>query len=335
MNNLKKLSALLLAAVVAVSVVSCSTKNSTVATVNGDKISKEEFNYYLTSVKSQIEAEQGADIPEDFWETAEIDGQIVLENAKEKALEEIVKSVIAKQKALENNVKITSEQRQQINNTLGQLVSQYGKNGVDDFLAQYGLDSKLYEKQIENSFYRANLTELLTESITEEQAKEFYTSDIVRVKHILIMTIDEMTQESLDSEGVIAAKTEAEAIMERAKNGEDFDSLVAELSQDPGSQSSPDGYYVGKGFALGMQGGMVTAFETASLELAVGDVSDVVETGYGYHIIKRYENQESAYEENQDEILALARATAFDKMLDEWKSVARIEKVDSVYNSMK
>lgn len=96
----------------------------------------------------------------------------------------------------------------------------------------------------------------------------------VRVKHVLISKSDTVTMDD--------AKAKALDVCARAANGEDFDKLVTELSEDPGSQNYPDGYLVAKG------SGMVESFETASLNLAEGEVSEPIATDYGYHVIKRY-----------------------------------------------
>lgn len=334
MRNIKKSIALLIVFIVSINLAACGvSKNSTVATVGGDKITKEEFDYFLTSVKAQIESEQGADLPEDFWETAEIDGKRVLETAKEKALEEAVKTKLSRKKALEAGIKITSEQRQDINNRIGQILAKYGNEGTDDYLKQFGLNKSLFEKVLEDNYYRQNLMESLTEDVDEAAAKDFFNNKIVRVKHILIMTVDEQGQ-PLEIEAVEAAKTKAEGLLEQLKAGADFDKYVAEYSEDRGSASQPDGYYVGKKFALGMQGGMVPAFETASLELEVGGISELVETNFGYHIIKRYLNDESVYLENTEEVLHYAKNDKFEEILEGWKNEAKIEKNEKVYGQI-
>lgn len=336
MRGYKKSISILMVILLSISLASCvSSKKTTVAKVNGEKITKEEFSYFLISVKSQIENEQGSDITDDFWETAEIEGQKVIETAKEKALEEIVKSKIARKKAIEMGLKISSSQREDINNRIGQLVAQHGKDGIDDFLKQYGLNKELYERVLEDSFYAQNLSNELTSEVDENSTKEFFDDKVFRVKHVLIMTIDEQTGDPLNVEALEAAKIKSDEILSRAKSGENFNKLVEEYSQDPGSKSQPDGYYIGKGFALGQQGGMVPAFETASLELEVGAISDVVETNFGYHIIKRYANDENEYEVNQEELLARAKQDAFEQLLAEWKSEAKIEKNDKEYNLIK
>ncbi|OQB13866.1 MAG: Foldase protein PrsA precursor [Firmicutes bacterium ADurb.Bin193] len=337
MKRVGKLALSVVIIVMVASLVSCVSFNkATVATVNGDSITREEFVYYLTSVKAQIESEQGADIPEDFWETAEIDGKKVIETAKEKALEEAVKSKVAYQKAMEEGIKITSEQRKDINSRLGQIITNNnGEKGANEYLKQYGLNLKLLEKQYEINYLSQNLSEKLTGDIDDAAALEYYKNSIARVKHVLIKTVDDQGT-PLSVEAIEAAKIKADDILKRAKEGEDFDKLVAEFSEDPGSTSQPEGYYVGKGFALGNPGGgMVKAFETASLELEVGGISDIVETSFGYHIIKRYENAESKYEENKVELLFRAKNARFEELLEGWKNEAKIEKKDKEYNSVK
>lgn len=69
-------------------------------------------------------------------------------------------------------------------------------------------------------------------------------------------------------------------ILSMAKNGEDFDALVAEYNEDPGMNTYTGGYYFG-------EGQMVQEFEDATKALAENEISDIVETPYGYHIILR------------------------------------------------
>lgn len=76
------------------------------------------------------------------------------------------------------------------------------------------------------------------------------------------------------------AREQAEAILKRARAGEDFSKLAAEFSIDPGSKT--------KGGDLGWfgHGQMIKPFEDAAFALQPGQISDVVETDFGYHIIK-------------------------------------------------
>ncbi len=76
------------------------------------------------------------------------------------------------------------------------------------------------------------------------------------------------------------AKSLAEELLEKAISGEDFDTLIKTYGQDPGTTTNPDGYIFTKGE-------MVKEFEDAAYSLSDGEISGIVETSYGYHIIKR------------------------------------------------
>ena len=80
---------------------------------------------------------------------------------------------------------------------------------------------------------------------------------------------------------LVKKQSEALAIQERLKQGEKFGKLAKELSIDPGS-AKRDGNlgYFGRG-------AMVKPFEEVAFKLQIGEVSDLVKSEFGYHIIKR------------------------------------------------
>jgi parvulin-like peptidyl-prolyl isomerase len=75
----------------------------------------------------------------------------------------------------------------------------------------------------------------------------------------------------------------AKQVFSRAKAGEDFARLAIEFSDEPGAGS--------RGGSLGRfgRGQMVGEFETVAFKLRVGQISEIVETPFGYHIIQRTE----------------------------------------------
>jgi peptidyl-prolyl cis-trans isomerase C len=101
------------------------------------------------------------------------------------------------------------------------------------------------------------------------------TDESVRVRHILI---------KIDPNASIQERSEAlrkaQDIRKKISGGEDFEDAARKYSQDPGSAP--------KGGDLGfiVKGQMVKTFERAAFALPVGGVSDVVQTEFGYHIIK-------------------------------------------------
>ncbi len=97
----------------------------------------------------------------------------------------------------------------------------------------------------------------------------------VRARHILIKV-----EENADDATRTAAREKMEDLLKRVKDGESFETLATENSEDPGSAK--------KGGDLGYtpRGRMVPEFDKVMFETKPGQVSDIVETKYGFHIIK-------------------------------------------------
>jgi parvulin-like peptidyl-prolyl isomerase len=82
------------------------------------------------------------------------------------------------------------------------------------------------------------------------------------------------------------ARKQAGDVMNRARSGEDFEALAKEFSTEPGAkQSGGDLPWFGRAVP-GQPGGMVKPFEDAAFALKDNEVSDIVETDFGFHIIK-------------------------------------------------
>jgi peptidyl-prolyl cis-trans isomerase C len=115
--------------------------------------------------------------------------------------------------------------------------------------------------------------------------EEFQTPEMVRARHILIK-VDRTASEDDKKK----AKEKADGILKRIKAGEDFAKLATEVSDDPGSKI--------KGGDLGFfqKGRMVPPFEQAAFSLKPGEISEIVETPFGFHIIKVEEKKESVLE---------------------------------------
>lgn len=84
----------------------------------------------------------------------------------------------------------------------------------------------------------------------------------------------------------------AKTLLEKTKSGEDFDALIKEYGQDPGMGANPDGYVFGRGE-------MVKEFEDAAFALSIGEISEIIETTYGFHIIKRVDIPDKTGPQNQ------------------------------------
>lgn len=116
----------------------------------------------------------------------------------------------------------------------------------------------------------------------QEHEKDFLLPEQIKVRHILIVS-----QKDAKPEETEKARTRTEAILVRLNKGEDFAKLAAEISEDPisakkGGELAP--------ITLGKTNS--EEFEKAAFALKTGQISGIVVTSYGFHIIKMDERQE-------------------------------------------
>ena len=152
-----------------------------------------------------------------------------------------------------------------------------------------------------------DLTQLRQNTVvTDDELNEAYKQNIqqfqvqnrVHAEHILLLTTGGKT----DAE-VAEIKKKAEDILAQAKKkGANFEDLAKKYSEDPGSKA--------KGGDLGwvLPGQMVPEFEKATFSLKVGEISDLIKTQYGFHIIKVLE-KETAHTKTFDEVKDQLRPT--------------------------
>jgi peptidyl-prolyl cis-trans isomerase C len=144
--------------------------------------------------------------------------------------------------------------------------------------------------------------ELAKIDVTDEDLKTYYTAnkksfevpEMVHARHILIKVDARASAEEKQK-----AREKAEDVLKKIKAGGDFAQLAEEYSDDPGSKA--------KGGDLGFfgRGRMVQPFEDAAFSLKPGEVSGLVETQFGFHIIKVEEKKAAGvepFEEAKEEV---------------------------------
>ena len=129
-----------------------------------------------------------------------------------------------------------------------------------------------------------------TVDATDVEAKDFYDKnpdkfkqgESIRASHVLITA-----PEAADEATKKAARAKIDAILKRARSGEDFAALAKENSQDGSAAQGGDlGFF--------QRGRMVPPFDQAAFALKPGEISEVVTTQFGYHIIKLMERKEAS-----------------------------------------
>jgi peptidyl-prolyl cis-trans isomerase C len=124
----------------------------------------------------------------------------------------------------------------------------------------------------------------------DDNPDKFEEPEEVRVSHILISTLDPLTQQPLPPDQKKTKEQLAKALKARAEKGEDFVMLVKQYSEDPGSKDKGGEYTFPRGR-------MVPEFEAAAFTLKTNQISEVVETQYGYHIIKLLEKNPAKHDQ--------------------------------------
>lgn len=148
-------------------------------------------------------------------------------------------------------------------------------------------EEELRAKMGEEATAQAVLDRELKVTVTEDAVKKFYDEnparfeepEMVRASHILLSTLDPVTRQPLSDDKKSAKRKQAEDLLKRARAGEDFVKLAKEYSEDPGSKEKGGEYTFPRGQ-------MVPEFESAAFSLNTNQISDIVTTQFGYHIIK-------------------------------------------------
>lgn len=220
----------------------------------------------------------------------------------------------------------------QIDDAVAKLKTRFtGDDAYQKGLQEQGLTEKELRELIRRNMVIENYVEQVVvpkQQVTEADAKEFYEKnpqtftqpEQVRASHILV-SVDAKASEGERKK----AKEKIEALLKQIKAGADFATVAKENSSCPSSKQGGDlGYF--------RKGQMVKPFEDAAWALKPGEISGVVETQFGYHIIKLVEKKPAskmAFAEVKDKItdsLKRQKVTeAIKKLLDEAKNKAKIE----------
>ncbi|MBM3823985.1 MAG: hypothetical protein FJ404_14060 [Verrucomicrobia bacterium] len=194
--------------------------------------------------------------------------------------------------------------------------------GTEEIFKHQVTQSGMSVESLQNRYAEQMTLEMVVEReaaaltpISDEKAREFYTENAskfskpeqLRASHILITTQDLKSGEPLAEAQKKEKKKLMEKVLARAKKGEDFGKLAKEFSEDPGSKDSGGEYTFPRGQ-------MVPEFEAAAFALKPNEVSDIVTTQYGYHIIKLSERipaEKVEYEKVAEDLKKTLRRQAF------------------------
>jgi peptidyl-prolyl cis-trans isomerase C len=222
--------------------------------------------------------------------------QLILEQLLDEKAKE-AKIVISDEEAVSTLMKIMSPQKPLSIEELKEKIESLGQSF--DQVKQQTRKRLGYQKIMEAKWAgKINITDDETKKYYDENPKKFETPEQVRASHIL--TKLDLTDPNADpNETKAKAREKTQDLLKQIKDGADFAELAKAHSTCPSAANGGDLNF----FARGR---MAPAFEKAAFELEVGKVSDIVETEFGYHIIKVTDHKDAgviSYEQAKDNIV--------------------------------
>ncbi len=242
-----------------------------VAVVNGTVITRAQYDAELSRYERQMAMNGRAP---NATEMSEMKGRV---------LDGLVDRELLKQETKKRGIAVDDNEVSQQMATLRQRFS--SDKEFTDTLSKMNLTEADLKAQMKQDLAIKKLIDQQIGSkvaITPEEAKAFYTShpelfkapEMVRASHILIKVDPKASPEDKAK-----ARERITAIQERIKKGEDFATIAKESSECPSGANGGDLDYF-------QRGQMVGPFEEVAFSLKPGTVSDIVETQFGYHLIK-------------------------------------------------
>jgi parvulin-like peptidyl-prolyl isomerase len=136
---------------------------------------------------------------------------------------------------------------------------------------------------------------------------------------------DDANANKLRDDALAKIKTKADEVLAKAKAGDDFDKLIDQYGEDPGMKEDPTKT---TGYEIGASSSFVEEFRDAAMKLAkVGDISDLVGTDFGYHIIKYVSDKtpgpvalDSVKDALKETVLADKQNSNWETTIDGWKT---------------
>ena len=236
------------------------------------------------------------------WDYTLSDGTNITDYIKSNVYSSVKQHLVLENLAAKYGVTLTEGQESAMADSDQTYIDQYGsEEAFEEEIAKLGMRRETYDRVARSNYLYQNLYQLYNTEGSALYASDedlaVYAADqnYITADHILLSTKDLTTGEALTDEQKAEKKALAEEIKQKLDACEgDIDELTAlfqeladQYSEDPGRETYPTGYTF-------TTGSMVQEFEDAAYALSEGEVSEVVESSFGYHILLRLPLDKSA-----------------------------------------
>lgn len=294
----------------------------TVLTVNGDAVTADEYSGYMLynmQYYASMYAQMGLT---DLWSNEDM-AKSLGASMPEAAEQQAIYARVVMQKFNELGLKLSYNEQKEMASVRRNSIANTTKDAYLNQIAQFGFSDQTYQ----NFMYISQCYQALNDyyfgenginTPSDEDIQKYYEDNYITAKHILITTVDPASGETKRTDE--EAKKEAQSILDRINAGEDFDTLMNQYSEDTGLSNNPNGYTF-------TEGQMVTEFYDGAKALAEDEVSELVKSSYGYHIIKRVKLDDSQLDNFKSDIIS-AISGSMDELLQQWMDEAQVETTD-------
>ena len=274
-----------------------------VASLNGNGASADLVAYWIgydvSYLDSYMQYYTGSSLD---WDYNLSDGTNITDYIKSNVYSSVKQHLVLENLANKYGVTLTEGQESAMADSDQTYIDQYGsEEAFEEEIAKLGMRRETYDRVARSNYLYQNLYQLYNTEGSALYASDedlaVYAADqnYITADHILLSTKDLTTGEALTDEQKAEKKALAEEIKQKLDACEgDIDELTAlfqeladQYSEDPGRETYPTGYTF-------TTGSMVQEFEDAAYALSEGEVSEVVESSFGYHILLRLPLDKSA-----------------------------------------
>ena len=293
----------------------------TVVTIDDTKFTKADLNMQLYNLKYSYFGKESYEIPD-----ATLDEQItslnmtVGEYLKQQAVEELKILTAVERIAEDNNISLSDEDYEELEENKEEVISNVGgksefkkllrKNNITEAAYdKFYYINKLYDKVFEELYSSGKKNDLTNEE--KESAKEEYFEKYLKIQQIVLAKIDVSTGNDLSDTIINQKETLANSILTEARNGADFEDLIIKYSEEAQEKGNNTYYYA--------KGDLLENIESVVVGLGTGSISDVIETDYAFHIVKRLELDDSKLENYYDIVRNNKLVDDIQDMIEDYK----------------